>query len=116
MNGQKESAAIPPSLLKYIATRDARVTKVAPWRKAPLLELFHRLLTHGAVTHGGRSTCGTSVDHTWTEFTAFGEIIRKAQKMGYAITVTRIKQSGSWATKAGGWWHENEYTLDKVSA
>lgn len=107
----KESSAVHPVLAKYIGTRDKRCHKASGWHPCAMTENFQSLLAHGELTVGGRATCGTKVDPSWVGFTAWKEIVRKAQSLGYVIEVEPIKHGNGWATKAGGFWDECKYTL-----
>jgi hypothetical protein len=101
-----------PKLEKYIATRDKKINakSYCPIGN-PLQEAFTQLLDKGEITLGGRSTCGTYLDPTWTRFTLWNEVVKKAQSLGYEISVEPIKQKNAYATVAGGFWHENKYSL-----
>jgi hypothetical protein len=79
----------------------------------PIKEKFIELLQKSSVVAGGRASCGGTVDPTWVFFTLFNEVIRKATSLGYKIKVQRIKCENAYATIKGGFWHENEYTLEK---
>lgn len=100
-----------PKLQKYIAARDKNLKS---WQAHPLLDHFNKLLKQGEIEVGGRSTCGSSVDPTWKEFNFFNEIVKKANSLGYEITVEPVKHGNGWATKSGGWWHSNIYKLIKL--
>jgi hypothetical protein len=102
---------IDPRLEKYIATRDRRIAKDQPWSPTPLLDEFRQLLSKGEVRVGGRATCGTYRDPSWLIFTSWNEVVRKAVALGYVIEVSPIKHGNGWATKAGGFWNENDYRL-----
>ena len=104
------NANINPALEKYIATRDRKMKD--PVSNSPLREQFIELLARGKVEVGGRSSCGPRVDPTWTFFTAWNEIIRKANALGYGITVTPVKHANKSPTMAGGFWHSNVYSLN----
>jgi hypothetical protein len=104
-----------PKLTSFIATRDRRIAKKQPWSPTPLRDLFTEMLKNGCVKVGGRATCGISVDPTWTIFTSWGEVVRKARAEGFAIAEASIKHGNAWATKAGGFWNESEYTLASVT-
>lgn len=107
-----EAANIDPKLQKYIATRDKRVAQVdCVNHPARLSELFAELLSKKQIRVGGRSTCGAKVDPTWIAFTAWNEVITKANRLGYRIQVNSINQKNKSPTTCGGWWHENEYVL-----
>lgn len=102
---------VPAKLASFIATRDKRIAKDQPWSPMPLAQTFRELLAKGAVKVGGRATCGTKTDPTWKIYRLWGEVVRKARTMGYVITESDIKHGNGWATKAGGFWDETEYTL-----
>jgi hypothetical protein len=76
-----------------------------------MFEAFTELRRKGAVTMGGRSTCGAYLDPTWEAFCAWNEIVRKARALGYKIEEAEVKHGNGWATKAGGFWVERVYTL-----
>lgn len=100
---------LPAALDKYITTRDKRLGR---WEgDAQLRTLFNELLQRKKVRVGGRSTCGVWVDASWEVFTAWGEVVKKAVKLGYDISVTPLPQKNGNPTVAGGWWYENEYYL-----
>lgn len=114
MDGKVKSdvvAAIPPALASFIATRDRRIAKDQPWSPTPISELFGNLLRNGRVVVGGRHSCGPRRDPSLTLFSAWNEVVAKAKTAGLSITVTPIKHGNGWATKAGGFWDENEYVL-----
>jgi hypothetical protein len=97
-------------LASYIRTRDQRIAKDHPWNKTPLLDYFIELLKRGQVRVGGRATCGTYTDPSWKVFRAWNEVVRKARQIGIEIAEENIKQPNAWATKAGGFWEEREYS------
>lgn len=99
-----------PKLEKYIATRDKNLNS---WETSPLKNKFEQLLSEGFIEVGGRSTCGSSLDPTWKSFIFWNEIIKKANSLGYEITVDPVKHGNGWATKNGGFWHSNTYKLIK---
>ena len=114
MNAQAQRVDVPsidPRLASFIETRDRRIAKSRPWTPTPLNDAFHEMITTGVVRVGGRSTCGNSVDPTWVIYILWNEVVRKARQLGFAIKERDIKQSNAWATKAGGWWHETEYSI-----
>ena len=111
MSETDDVLAAYPRLSAFIATRDRRIAKKQPWSPTRLRDLFHELLVRGVVIVGGRATCGTSTDPTWIEFTAWNEVVRKARGAGFDIAEIPIKHGNGWATKAGGFWNENEYRL-----
>ena len=98
-----------PVLEKYIATRDKRMKN--PVTKTPLREQFDELLSRRSVEVGGRASCGGAVDPTWLFFTAWNEIVRKAQTLGYEISTESVKHANKSPTMAGGFWNSNIYTL-----
>jgi len=100
-----------PRLAAFIATRDRRIAKKQPWSTTPLRDLFRELLARGAVVVGGRASCGSPVDPTWVTFTSWNEVVSKACAAGFQIDVTPVKHGNGWATKARGFWNENEYRL-----
>ncbi len=102
--------AIPVALEKFIATRDKR--QKDPVSDSPLRERFEELLSRKRIEVGGRSSCGGSVDPTWRLFTAWNEIVKKANSIGLAITITPVKHGNKSPTMAGGFWHSNIYELD----
>lgn len=111
----EESSAVPEQLRKFIETRDRRVMKASGWRDAAISETFRKLLVTGSVVVGGRSSCGGKVDPTWVEFTAWNEVVQKARALGFDISKAPIKHGNAWATKCGGFWDENEYTLARAN-
>jgi hypothetical protein len=100
-----------PKLDGFIFTRDKRAAKSAGYAKAPHSENFARLVAGQQVVVGGRATCGSKLDPTWAEFTAWKEIVHKARSLGFVIEETPVKHGNAWATKAGGFWDENQYRL-----
>ena len=103
-------------LKSYIATRDRRLLKIAPHSNpSPLAQNFDELLMHGTVTVGGRATCGSQRDPTWAAYCLWREVVRKAVSLGYPITAQDVKQGNAWATKAGGFWEEQIYSLAQPS-
>ena len=98
-------------LRSFIATRDRRAAKDTPWSPTPLSAHFGDLTAGKTVKVGGRASCGGRVDPTWTAFTLWGEVVRKARALGYQIEETNIKHGNGWATKGGGFWDEREYRL-----
>jgi hypothetical protein len=108
---------LDPKLAKYIETRDNRIMKkYFHVSEPPLKAMFVQLLTRGRVVCGGRASCGSAVDPSWVEFTSWNEVVSKAKSLGYKIAVTPIKHGNGWATKAGGFWNENEYVLESEQA
>jgi len=103
-----------PRLLSYIATRDRRLEKSHSAMR--LLNDFERLMKFGHVTVGGRASCGSGTDPSWTYYTMWHEIVRKARGLGMKIYERPIKQTNAWATKCGGFWHEEEYSLKPFEA
>ena len=105
----------PMALLSYIATRDKRSALFDGDR--PISDAWNRLINGQIVLFGGRATCGAgAADRSWVAFCAWNEVVRKAQKMGVNISVTKRKVDNGWATKARGFWHENEYQILKEQA
>lgn len=101
-----------PRLKSYISTRDQKLAKDTPWSPTPLADNFEKLLTYGAVVVGGRATCGTKRDPTWTAYCLWRQVVSKAISLGYPIKSQDIKQGNAWATKAGGFWEESLYSLE----
>jgi hypothetical protein len=102
---------ISPALDSFIATRERRISKAFGYSRTSVRESFERLLAGQVVRVGGRATCGGKVDPSWVEFVAWQEIIRKAATAGLRVEVTPVKHGNGWATKAGGFWDENDYQL-----
>lgn len=98
-----------PKLQSYIATRDKRMKH--PISDTPLFDQFKELQERGQVEVGGRASCGSSCDPTWAFFTAWNEIIKKAQSLGHVIEVTPVKHANKSPTMAGGFWNSNIYRL-----
>lgn len=103
-----------PKLESYIATRDRRMKN--PISQTPLLDQFRELMERGKVEVGGRTSCGSSCDPTWAFFTAWNEIVKKAQSLGHAIDVVPVKHPNKSPTMAGGFWNSNIYTLTAAGA
>ena len=103
---------LPLALQKYIATREKRLSD----EPGPdvLMPVFKKLLSHGRIEVGGISTCGKYVDPSWRQFTAWNEIVTKAQKLGFKITVTRVQHKNKSPTTCGGWWESNIYEIEKT--
>jgi len=108
------NANLNPALEKYIATRDRKMKD--PISNTPLRERFNELLARGKVEVGGRSSCGPRVDPTWTLFTAWNEVIKKANALGYRISVTPVKHGNKSPTMAGGFWYSNIYEFKGAEA
>lgn len=103
---------IHPKLESYIATRDRKISRFWPHERNFLRDRFIEMMQRGHIRVGGRSTCGGS-DPTMHAYRAWNEVIRKAQSLGYSITVTDCRQQGNaWATRGGGFWNESEYRID----
>jgi hypothetical protein len=102
---------VPKALLTFIATRERRVSKAFGYNRCSLSQDFERLLQGQVVRVGGRASCGPKVDPSWVEFVAWREIVRKAASIGLKIEATPVKHGNGWATKAGGFWDENDYCL-----
>jgi hypothetical protein len=107
---------VPNALLTYIATRERRVSKAFGYDRRSLSQDFERLLKGQVVRVGGRASCGPKVDPSWVEFVAWREIVRKAGSAGLKIESTPVKHGNGWATKAGGFWDENDYCIAKATA
>lgn len=105
--------SIPQSLQKYITTRDKRIAKLRPWSPSEMSDQFAKLLNGETINYGGRASCGGKVDPTWVAFTTWNEIVRKARSLGYPIKVDRKVVGNSWATKSGGFWDENDYSIPR---
>lgn len=106
-----DSPEIHGVLRKYIATRDRRIAKDSPWSPTTLMDTFHNLVARGEVTVGGRATCGSYRDPSWTVYILWREVVQKAKTVGYDIQEETIKHGNGWATKAGGFWDEKRFTL-----
>jgi len=102
-----------PKLEKYIATRDRRMKN--PITKEPLRQQFDELEQRGTVEVGGRASCGSGVDPTWSFFCAWNEIVRKAVALGYQIEIAPVKHANKSPTMARGFWNSNIYTLVKAA-
>jgi hypothetical protein len=98
-----------PKLEKYIATRDKKMKM--PTSSTPLLDQFKELEQRRRVEVGGRASCGSGVDPTWKFFTAWNEIVRKAQSLGYEISFEGVKHANGSPTRSGGFWNSNIYVL-----
>lgn len=104
-------AEIPKALKGYIDTRVRRVAKSFGYDRRHIAQEFARLMQGQIVRIGGRTSCGGKVDPSWVEFCAWRECIKKARAMGIAIDETPVKHANGWATKAGGFWDENDYQI-----
>lgn len=104
---------IPAPLSKFIETRDRRSSKAFGYERKPHMESFQRLLRGDTVRIGGRASCGSKADKSWVEFTDWCAVIRKARSIGFVIEETPVKHGNGWATKAGGFWQENDYRLSE---
>lgn len=102
---------LDPKLAAFIATRDRMIAVFQPWNTTPLKDYFATLLKDGLVIVGGRTSCGGKVDPTWKIFAAWGEVVRKARKLGYQISDLNIPQKNGSPTRSGGYWDEYEYRL-----
>lgn len=100
-------------LQSYIATRDKRMKN--PLTSTPLREQFDELVKRGEVEVGGRASCGGSVDPTWSFFTAWNEVMRKAATLGYQIEITPVKHANKSPTMAGGFWNSNIYKMKSTA-
>lgn len=109
-----ERELFPAALERYIATRDKR--QKSPVTNMPLRELFLQLLERGRVEVGGRASCGGAPDATWILFTAWTDVVQKANSLGISISITPVKHGNAWATKARGFWQSNIYELCTVKA
>lgn len=99
---------IPPALEKYIATRD----KNNMIGITTLKQTFEELLKWKTIEVGGRSTCGAGkADPTWKFFTSWNEIVKKANSLGFNISVERLKHENKYATSHGGFWNSNIYKI-----
>ena len=103
---------MPDKLKSYIATRDRKLQAAGYWCENQFTKHFEDLIRHKTLRVGGRATCGNHLDMTWRIYTLWNEIVKKANTLGYKIAVKVIKQDCRWVTTAGGYWHENEYTLE----
>lgn len=110
-NHEKQMAAIPDVLAKFIATRDRK--QKHPVTATPLRETFEELLHRGRVEVGGRSSCGGATDPTWKMFTAWNEIVKKASALGFHINTHAVKHGNKSPTMAQGYWYSNIYELVK---
>lgn len=113
---QPEAAVVSEKLRSYIETRDRRCQKASGWSRTPIREHFDRLMRGDTVRVGGRASCGGKVDPSWIEFTAWNEVVRKARGLGIRIEATPVKHGNGWATKARGFWDENDYVLEGATA
>ena len=105
------STPVLDKLRSFIDTRDRRIAKASGYPCAPLTQHFDRILDGQTVCVGGRASCGGKVDPSWVEFTAWNEVVRKARQLGLDIKQVPIKHGNGWATKARGFWDENDYQL-----
>lgn len=102
-------SAIPAKLESYIATRDRKMR--APISKTPLRDQFNELVARRKVEVGGRASCGSGIDPTWLFFTAWNEVIKKANTLGYEISATPEKHANGSPTRSGGFWNSNTYEI-----
>jgi hypothetical protein len=86
---------------------------LSAYKDKPITNYFNSLIKGEIVVVGGRTSCGGKVDPTWVEFISWNEVVRKAIKLGYKISVESIKQANKSPTMAGGYWQENRYTLSE---
>lgn len=105
-----EAPQIPVALDKYIATRERRFAAAFGY-ESNLRDEFVRLLCGGTVRYGGRASCGHKTNGSWQAYVAWKEIITKASSLGIKVKVDPIQIGNGWATKAGGFWEENDYRL-----
>ena len=108
-----ENGEINLKLASFIATRDARLSKRAPYNDSQLADAFGSLISRGHVKFGGRESCGCT-DQTLIALRAWNEVISKARSLGYSIAETNLPQTNAWATRAHGFWRESEYRLVKA--
>jgi hypothetical protein len=101
-------------LQKYIMTRDRKLKSSGYYRDDQLQCTFNDLIKHKSILVGGRSSCGNSKNISWMIFTMWNEIVKKANSLGYPIKVKSIPQKNKSPTTCGGFWHENEYTLEGI--
>lgn len=116
MTEKSSPQPVAAKLQGYIETRDRRCAAASGWNRKPITEHFARLMRGETVRVGGRASCGSKVDPSWVEFTAWNEVVRKARDMGIQIKERPIKHGNGWATKARGFWNENDYALDATGA
>lgn len=106
------------TLRKFIETRDRRIAKTGKCTHiTTLMEHFDTLIKHGQVIVGGRTSCGQgNMDPTWRVFSAWIQVVDKAKSLGYGIKITPITHKNSSPTRNGGFWDENEYTIDSLNS
>lgn len=102
-------------LLGFVATRDRRIFKLRPWNPTPIGDYLRELIAKGRVVVGGRASCGGKVDQSWLIFAAWNEVVEKARRLGWIIRATNVPQKNAWASKAGGFWDEREYSFEPVA-
>ena len=109
MSAAAQHTQTPSALEKYIQTRDRMLHKKGHFQADALTRSWQKLMQFGQIEVGGRASCGGAPDLSWVEFTAWQEIVRKAQGLGVDITVIPVKSGNGWATKARGFWDANVY-------
>jgi hypothetical protein len=112
MGNEMSDHIIPPSLVRYIATRDKR----HPFTTSTLQMRFEELIRFGTVHIGGLCTAGRGNLHpSWTYYTSWNEIVRKAQRLGYEIEIVKDQHVPSKTTAmSGGYPQANYYHLKSV--
>jgi hypothetical protein len=111
MENEMSDHIIPPSLVRYIATRDKRIEYTI--ESMTIRATFLQLLNSGSVIVGGRATAGTgNMTSSWRFFMLWNDVIDKARRCGYVIDRTSIPDPKR--SNTGGYWYEYEYRVKSV--
>lgn len=97
----------------FISKADAKLNSKIGYSSNQLADWFATLMKTGSVEVGWRESCG-STDMTTHIRREWIQIVKKLERVGVQLRVERVKHNNSWATKNGGFWNSEIFTVIKT--
>ena len=95
---------------RLVERSDARIGKTVGYASADLAYNLSVLNKTGSVEVGWRACCGCR-DVTAKIYAEWIKVVKSLRRDGNTITVEPVKHKNAWATKAGGFWNSEIFTL-----
>jgi len=92
---------------------DSKLNARAGYQSNQLRHWFDSLMNRGTVEGGWRESCGTT-DLSAKIRAEWVKVTKRLQKAGIHFVVERVKHNNGWATKCGGFWHSEIFTIPTV--
>jgi len=107
-----ENSTLDPKVKALILKEDEKLNILLGYNSNQLASDIEKLIQHGSVEVGYRSSCGKT-DPTMKAYAAWVKVLKALKKTGIQVDEVPVKHGNGWATKAGGFWSSNVYTLGK---